>query len=204
MKARMNLGRALAVALTTSLLAGCINLDPRPDPHRYYVIGGPEELTAAAPANCPHSVLVGPVRLAGYADRAAVVERRGPHEVVPLTLHRWAESPAQAVTRALTSRLARELPDHCVVAFQRRPPTEGATQLAVEFTRFELTAGNEAVVAIHWRAFELGETAAGRSGTALSSQPFEAGDDRVAAGIDALSRALDEVVRQVAGAVAAR
>jgi len=204
MKARIDLCRSLAVVLMTSLLAGCINLDPKPDPHRYYVIEGPTELTVAAPANCPLAILVGPVRLAGYADQAAVVERRGPHEIVPLTLHRWAESPAQALPRALTSRLARELPDHCVAAFQHRTPTEGSTQLEVEFTRFELTAGNEAVVAIHWRTLEMGRTAPVRSGTALSRQTFEATGDRVAAGIDALSRAMDEVVRQVAGAVAAR
>lgn len=202
MKARMHRRRALSAVLTTALLTGCVNLDPKPDPHRYYVIEGPNEPAAATLDNCPNVVLVGPVRVAGYADQAAVVERRGSHEIVPLTLHRWAESPGQALPRALTSRLARELPGRCVAAIQRRTPTEGTTQIELEITRFELTDGNAAVAALRWRAFETGQAAADRSGTAVSRQPFEASGDRVAAGIDALSRALDDVVRQLAEVVA--
>lgn len=197
-------GRTAALGLATALLAGCVSLDPKPDPTRYYVIGEPAGSSAAPPDDCPRTILVGPVRVAGYADQTALVERRGEHEIVPLTLHRWAEPPGQALPRALTRRLAQALPGQCVVTFQRKTPGADTLQLELEFTRFELTDHNQAVIALQWRTFAPGSDGRERTGGATATQSFDAADDRVGAGINALSQALDEIVRQLADQVAAR
>lgn len=204
MKARTSLWRAVVPGVVLGLLTGCINLEPKPDPHRYYVIDGAADPVALPPGECAKQYLVGPVRVAGYADQAAVVERRGGHEIVPLSLHRWAEPPGQSLPRTLTRRLARELPDACVAALQSRTPTAGTTQIEIEVTRFELTDQNQASVAIRWRAFEPGSEGADRAGTAAATQAFGGTEDRVAAGLEALSRALDEVVGKLAAELAVR
>lgn len=203
MKARTGFWRTAVPGVALGLLTGCVNLDPKPDPNRYYVIDGAVEPVAAAPGECAKHYLVGPVRVAGYADQTAVVERRGGHEIVPLSLHRWAEPPGQSLPRTLTRRLARELPDSCVAALQSRTPTAGTMQVEIEVTRFELTDQNQASVAIRWRAFEPGNEGADRAGAAAATQAFDGTEDRVAAGLEALSRALDEVVGKLAVELAA-
>lgn len=193
-----------AAGLVTVCLAGCVNLDPQPDPTRYYVLDDPAEPGLTPPADCPRVVLVGPVRVAGYADQSVVVERRGEHEIVPLALHRWAEPPGQALPRVLTSRLARALPGVCVAPLSRRTPATGTIQLEAEITRFELTDQDQAVVAVRWRAFEPGHANVEQGGVVTGTQSFTAGDQRIAAGVGALSRALDETVRQLGAQLGTR
>ncbi len=203
-KVQSILGRAAVAATTVSMFAGCVSLDPKPDPTRYFVMAGADDLTAASSGPCSGTLLVGPVRVAGYADQPSVVERRGAHEIIPLTLHRWVEPLGETLPRLITSRLANELPDRCVAGYQRKTPAAGAQQLELEVQRFELTDGNEAVVAIRWRVFVVGPDGSDRIGSATSTQKFEATGDRVGAGIGALSKGLDDVVHQLAGSLTNR
>jgi uncharacterized lipoprotein YmbA len=190
----------LAIVPAALLAGGCISLKPKPDPTRYYVIDG----TAPPPEpadGCERVLLIGPVQVAGYADQSSIVERRGDHEIIPLVPHRWAEPLAQALPRTLVRRLATALPDACVLQVHRLTPNERTQQLEVEITRFELTEANEAVVALNWRLVGQDAEQFRAAGSTSSTRPFEAGTDRVAAGIRALSEAIDEAIGELAAGI---
>ncbi|HAV63565.1 MAG TPA: hypothetical protein DCY13_14510 [Verrucomicrobiales bacterium] len=195
----------IAVAALGALsLTGCINLDPAPDPTRFYTIDAPSSPAAPEPER-RDLLLIGSISLAGYADQSSLVERRGGHEIVPLTLHRWAEPLSQALPRSISARLETALPGSVVTRSPRSSSDGEAVYLQLSVDRFELTGNNEAVVAISWRlttSAAAGE--AGRAASTVAKKTFESGPDRAANGVKALSRALDEAVGTLAAAIAER
>jgi len=193
--------RALGLLVLASL-CGCVNLDPKPDPTRYYVLDAAATAAAASPADCTLTLLVGPIRLAGHIDQNPLVERRGAYEIVPLPLHLWAEPLSQSLPRIIVRELGEALPTACVLPYQRLTPSAGALQMELEVTRLELTAAGEAAVAVQGRVFKPGEAGPGRAFNLSKTRAFEAGDDRVANAVKALAETLDEVLRSMAAEVA--
>lgn len=184
-----------ALLLATSV--GCVSLDPKSDPTRFYVLSTPT--SAPTPSDdCARTVLVGPVRLAGGADQPGIRERVSPTEVRFLEWHRWAEPLSQSVPRALITRLARHLPDACVLSFQRTTPATHTVQLEIDLDQFELTATNEAVLGARWRSFKPSNPTDVIRGNATFTKSFETGTNRVAAGVAAMSDLIDQLASRLA------
>jgi len=91
------------LAGTLLLLAGCLNLAPKPDPTQFFL------LTAASQSQ---GTRVGPtigirrVTLPDYLDQSQLVTRVGPEEVEFLPAARWAEPLATQMTRILANDIA--------------------------------------------------------------------------------------------------
>lgn len=189
--------RTLTVVGLIGLNTGCVNLDPKPDPTRYYTIGTTQP-SAASHAGATN-VLVVAVSIAGYVDQPTVVERRGEHEIVPLPMHRWAEPVTQALPREFAHQLAAAMPENFVTDDQRRfsPVKHRTAYLTIE--RFELTPANEAIAQVRVALSGPGaEAGLPRTTRFVISKPFTAGTDRVGAGVAALAGALAEAARQFA------
>lgn len=186
---------ALAMLMASS---GCVNLDPQPDPTRFYVLNdsGNENATTK---DCSRTVLVGPVRLAGSLDQPAILERLSATEVRFHDLHRWAEPLAQGVPRILISQLSSHLPDRCVLSFQRATPGTNSIQVELEVERFEITPDNQANLAARWRFLK---PPPGQSdpiiGAATFSKTFEPGSDRIANGVASLGQTIDQLAERLA------
>lgn len=190
-----------ALLLATSV--GCVSLDPKSDPTRFYVLSTPTSAPTASD-DCARTVLVGPVRLAGGADQPGIRERVSPTEVRFLEWHRWAEPLSQSVPRALITRLARHLPDACVLSFQRTTPATHTVQLEIDLDQFELTAANEAVLGARWRSFKPSNPTDVIRGNATFTKSFETGTNRVAAGVAAMSDLMDQLASRLAADAGAR
>ena len=184
-------------ALLLAVSVGCVSLDPKSDPTRFYVLSTPAMATTASD-DCARTVLVGPVRLASSADQPGVRERVSPTEVRFLEWHRWAEPLSQSVPRALITRLATQLPDACVLSFQRATPGTNTLQLEIDLDQFELTTANEAVLGARWRSFKPSDPTDVIRGNATFTKSFESGTNRVAAGVAALSELIDQLALRLA------
>lgn len=189
---------AFAAVLVAASLSGCVNLDPQPDPTRYYTIdpAGPATESAASPTG---NVLVVVVTTAGYLEQPSIVERQGGHEIAPLPLHRWAEPLAQALPRAIARRLQGAMPDTFVTPDQRRFSPVKHPTVYVSVEQFELSSGNEAVVRLQvMHSVPVDEEKPRSSRTFVATRAFPPEGDRISAGVSALSEALDQVLRELA------
>ncbi|MBI1178237.1 hypothetical protein GC207_12450 [bacterium] len=186
---------AVAMLMASS---GCVNLNPQPDPTRFYVLNDSDNENAAA-KECSRTVLVGPVRLAGSLDQPAIVERLNATEVRFHDLHRWAEPLIQGIPRILISQLSARLPDRCVLAFQRATPGADSIQIELEVDRFEITPDNHANLAVRWRFLKPPPSQSEPSvGAATFSTTFAPGTDRIAAGVASLSKTVDQLADRLA------
>lgn len=190
--------RSILAFLCLGVLVGCLNLDPKPDPTRFYVLTGAAS-TETNTSDCSRTVLIGPVRVAGSLDQPAIVERVSDTEVRFLEWHRWAEPLVQGIPRSLIPRLATRLPGNCVLAFQRATPGTNSIQIEVEIDRFELAPDNRATLTARWRILNPAPgDQAPTIGAGTFSTSFEAGTNRVAAGVAGLSATLDQLAERIA------
>lgn len=100
--------RSLLVALAVATLPGCFSLGRDSPPLEQYVIGGARLTETLAPIPGLDGVAVGMRRLdlAPYIATPAIVVRRGEREIVTSDYHRWAEDPADGISRAVARHLA--------------------------------------------------------------------------------------------------
>jgi uncharacterized protein len=96
----------LCVAALLLLVPGCVSLGRDSPPLELYVIGS-DASASATPVPGLDGVTVGVRRLhlAPYLATAAIVVRRGPHEILTSDYHRWGEDLAEGINRALARQV---------------------------------------------------------------------------------------------------
>lgn len=131
------------VVLTST---GCLNLEPQPDPTRFYTLAvdsTPGETTRSGPVD----LLVRDVELAQYLDNSKLVERVGPSELHYDPFHRWGGALDAMIGDVVVRTLDEALPTLRVsgAAFARAPRI-----LDLRILRFEYTREGEVVVSLEW------------------------------------------------------
>jgi uncharacterized lipoprotein YmbA len=186
----------MLLSLTALLiLTGCLGLDPKPDPSRYFVLRDTPAQTTAAPVDCGRTVLVGPVTLAGYLNNPKIALRRGANEIGYQAWDFWAAPLSRSLPRELISSLAVALPDTCVSSYRRASVDATSIQLEILIEQFEMTDNGNVVVAASWGATS-DNGAKRRQGQARVTRSYQSGD--VVSGVQALTVALDELAKKIA------
>jgi len=197
----MKTGTSLILSLLlTLLLGGCINLDPLPDPTRYYVIG-----TSASPRLEQRGdglrIGIREVSLPKYLESSRIALRKGRHELIYLPFERWGEDLAVSAARSIATTLEAQPGTRYVSLFPWPPVLDHDYVLRVQFAHFEGTMDGEVFVSGRWT---LVDPSRNRMVTARAFAFPGRWDGRSYASLaDALSGGLDNVGRQVAEVVAA-
>lgn len=184
----------------------CQLLPPPDDSTRYAVLASLDELSAEAvapaPTNSSVRVGLGPVTLPEYVRRSEIVSRVAGTGIVLSETERWAEPLDRAVVRVLAIDLERTMGAVRVVHHPWYERDRPDVQIEIAFSRFERDDSGPVVVAARWSVRQL------EGGAALIER--ESRIERETAGQDgastamALSQALAELCREIAGAWAAR
>jgi uncharacterized lipoprotein YmbA len=185
------------VLLGPLLLSGCLGLDPKPDPSRYFDLGGGTTRPERVEADCTRQVLVGPVTLAGHLDDTKIARRVGENEIRYADWEFWAEPLVRALPRELGRSLERVMPDTCVSDYRMASPSEASVQLELVISRFEMTDDAEVLVDAGWRVFRSGESE-GRQTTIRFSKAIDGDSSDVSAGVQAMNLALDDLAAAIA------
>jgi len=100
------------------LLSGCMGLSRGAPMPQHYVLGDGAAVGAGAPGGPLEGVVIGLRRMAiaPYLDTPLLVVRHGPNRITFSEFHRWSETPAAGVNRALAVRLSRRGPLNVGVA----------------------------------------------------------------------------------------
>ena len=87
------------------LLQGCVNLKPRENTNRFYVLGAGEADMSAAEQASGLSIGIRRVGMAEYLDMPYIVVRRGSNEVRFVEDQRWGEDLRRSIGRVVARRL---------------------------------------------------------------------------------------------------
>ena len=161
---------------------------------RYYVLS-PVNVARPAPAGTERMGSM-PVRLPGYLDRPARVERRG-QEIVPHPFSAWAAPLDQEFARVLAENMQRAQPASEVAVFPWRRGFAPDRRLDVDVTRFEVENGT-ALLHARWRLVGKNGDETTEPVESRISVPVVGEDD--GARVAALSAALGRLSSEVAGA----
>lgn len=190
--------RLFAAAAALLWLAGC---SASPAPRLYVLSPLPDAETVAGAAgdsaNIGIGIGIGPVTLAPHLDRPQIVSRRG-SEIHLGELDRWAEPLADGIARVLAENLEQMLASDRLWLYPWPPPAPVDVQVMVEIRRFDDSGDGDARLAAHWTLLGAGEVLATRRFD--RREPCDSADP--AATVLALSRALAELSREIAAALA--
>lgn len=178
------------------LLAGCLSLQPKPDPTQFFLL---------TPAPSGKGVSGGPtiglhrVTVPDYLDQSQLVKRVGPEQVEFLPMARWAEPLASQVTRVLANDLAAAsgLSEVPVYPWVRARTPSFAVYVSVQ--RFEREADSVRLV-VTYRLED--STGAIHRGPLVSSVTEVADSALPAATVSAMSRALARLGKEIVSGLA--
>lgn len=140
----------LAAALS---LGGCINLDPTPDPTRFYVLG---TVTGSESEVSNGGVTVGirEIGLPEYLMSSRIALRKGAHQIIYLPFERWGEDVAVSAARALATQLQAAPGTGRVSTFPWGPAVDPDFVVRVEFSHFEGSVDGHVYVSGRWTIIE--------------------------------------------------
>ena len=148
----MKTATALILSFTGFLLTACINLEPKPDNTRRFVLGPVAQTAEVSNESSDDalSVYVMPPHLPTYLGRQELLYRTAGGEVAIIPAARWAEPLIDGVARAFAHYLDRRSNIQVAGYYPWPQPSETHGLLSLRFSRFEATDGGLLQVAANW------------------------------------------------------
>lgn len=190
------------ILLASSLLSACTgnlqnlqNIGKESDPTRFYTLAS--TVTPVENAASPLVIGVGPVTVADYLDRSQIVIRKSATELELGEFDRWAGKTDREIQRVLTADLAAQLGSQKVVTHPWRSAVTPDYSVEVAVERFERDADGKVKLDASWQVFaDDGRTPLSFHRTRLEKES--------AAGYDAVSAALSDLVGQLSQQISAQ
>ena len=193
-------GAALAVAAASSGCSVLESFKAKPDPTRFFVLAASADTSKVGTFDPSKSVGLGPIEIPNYLQRPEVIVRESATEIRPSAFDRWSEPLDKGIARVLAQNLSSALGLDRVTLFPWYSNQEPSYQVRIDFISFEPAANREARVVARWDARRLGGASSARvQRESVITEPISSDDG--AAAVAALSKALDELARDMARAV---
>lgn len=148
------------------------------------------------------SIGIGPLSLPDYLDRPALVTRSSPNQVQIREAHRWAGTLKDEVLRALSENLGNLTDARRVEVLPWSAQFSPDVRVRISIRAFEGEPGGTVNLAADWWISEPGAGGQPELNKAVIEEPVTA--NNIEALVAAMSRALDELSRQVAESVIKR
>jgi len=192
-----------AAALLLAGTCGCLNLKPKADPTRFYVLSATVEVPLAPNQASAAAGSVGVrVDLPAWLDRPGIARRQSANRVEFSTLHNWAEPLREGVARVLRHDLSALLGPSRVATRSASAGVEGR-EVQVLIDRFELTATGRVVFSARWRVVRSRTGEVLQTGRCDQVRECPTADADWSGAVLALSQALGDLSRDVMAAASA-
>jgi hypothetical protein len=197
---RFGPGRGAAASLMGALcvtLAACGGSGAGP---ALYVLGAlAKPVNDTAPQAGLQTLEVKPVQMPAYLDTTDLVTRGAEGQLNSSDKGRWGERLSESFTRALTSDLARRLPQMAVTG---APPLERpAREVLVDVEAFEATTDGSVVLIARWAVTDSSRQTLAAERTSVAVPVPGGGDPAVAT---AMTQALQSLAARIASATGTR
>jgi len=192
-----------AMAFAWLVLMRCSDLEPKPDPSRFFTLTPVKQSTqkAVEVSSNPSGIFlgIGPVKLPGYLDREQVVKRVSQNRFQVSENDRWAEPLTENFIRVLMENLTALAPAARLVTYPWRAGERPQYQLEIDVLRFEADASGKVELVARWL---IRDTATRHASAVTETRltPSVKGSSTEAA-VTALSEALGGLSQEIAQAV---
>jgi uncharacterized lipoprotein YmbA len=184
------------------LLAGCLNLAPKPDPTRFYLLApAADSVRSGVRMRGTATIGLREVELPGYLDQSQLVTRVGPNEVRFLETARWGEPLGAMITRVLAADLAASAGLDEVMFHPWSRSRMPSYELRVALQRFEQDS-LQVVLDATWQARDSTGAVVIPPSSARLTEPATSSDPQAI--IEAMNRTLAKLSRLVVEAVQQR
>jgi len=184
------------------LTAGCTFIGGTQRPTKNYVLNSlySEEIETQAVADLNDiGILVGPIRMALYLDRADIVIRDGQNQIRLAEFSQWAGPLQENFSRVLAENLSVLLATNSVGIFPGTRAMLFDFNVTVNVTRFDGIPGEKADLRARWGILDKNRKKMLFENHSVLTQPTK--DDSMEALIAAESRTLAELSREIAEAI---
>ena len=184
------------------LMTACTFIGGTQQATKNYVLNSlySEEIETQAVADLNDiGILVGPIRMALYLDRADIVIRDGQNQIRLAEFSQWAGPLQENFSRVLAENLSVLLATHSVGIFPGTRAMLFDFNVTVNVTRFDGIPGEKADLRARWGILDKNRKKMLFEKHSLLSQPTEA--DSLEALIAAESRTLADLSREIAEAI---
>ena len=200
---KMNLPTVFFLWLLLSaamLMVGCTTGTSKPS--EFYMLSSlPESESGASrtPESGAISVLIGPVTLPAYLDRAQIVTLTGTHELTVDEFTRWAEPLQDNFYRVLAENLSLLLNTPKIFTYDRRGRVSVDFQIVIDVTRFDSVAKGDAHLTVFWEVVDKNSKAPSMiRKSVLRAGASSTGTTGI---VEAQNHTLNEFSREIAAAV---
>ncbi len=193
------LSRSIALFIACALFSsGCGSTKPA----KFYALSPTEGAVAGKGAPLEDRIItvrLDPVDIPDYLDRPQIVSRSGQNELVVSEYNRWAGSLRDDITRALMNDLTVLLSREGVQVSIIRPAMPVDYRLRVDVVRFDIMPGGNVILRAQW-------ILTGKDGAVAIPLRTSVVEEKIdgtgyAAKVAAMSRALEGLSREMAGAM---
>jgi len=129
------------ILLACFISAGCLSLEPRPDPSRFFALTSLPRTGSTAKEDSPPPnaafLGIGPIKIPGYLDREQVVMRISQNRLAIAENDRWAEPLEENFSRVLSQNLSILLQIDRIAAYPWERSQRPTYQVQVDVLRFE-------------------------------------------------------------------
>jgi uncharacterized lipoprotein YmbA len=192
--------RNIALAALALLLASSCQLGTPAPPIRYWVLGSLEGLPQVSESR--YGVVVGPVELPPYLDRAGIVTRIGQHRLAVAALDQWGEPLRRGISRVVANNLGLLSPGVKAIPFPWTGGGQPELQLSFSVSRMVARPESDFTLVVTWALRRSGAQEALIVQTSTIRESIRAtGDDSIAGVVAAASRALERLSREIAAAL---
>lgn len=131
-------------------ISGCIDLKPKPDRTRFFVLDS--IVSTTAPDAASGAVRVGMLRVtvAGYLDTPRIAKRISDVEITYSPTNRWGEDLRIAIQDRIAERIMASGAVREVFTLPWRGGADPSLRLAIHIDRFEGTMSSEAALRASW------------------------------------------------------
>jgi uncharacterized protein len=189
------------ILLVCFIPAGCSFLEPKPDPSRFYALASlprTGQTAQDAAGTNPLALGIGPIKFPGYLDRPQLVIRVSPNRFAVAENDRWAEPLEENFSRVLSQNLSILLQTDRIVAYPWERSQRPTYQIQVEVLRFEPNAEQVVELWVRWTVLDDAKKTIGLKESYLTKS---ARDKSTEASVAALSEAVADLSREIAGAI---
>ena len=196
----MSCRKLCAISLLVCLiLAGCISLEPKPDPSRFFALTSlPRTARKAQDAASAITLGIGPIKFPGYLDRQQLVTRASQNRFAVAENDRWAEPLEENFSRVLSQNLSILLQSDRMVAYPWERNQRPTYQVQVEVLRFEPNAEQLVELWARWSILDNSRKTINVKNSYLSLQ---ARDRSTEASVAAMSEVLANFSQEIAAAI---
>ncbi len=174
-----NIDKLITFIFISIFLSGCINLDPQPDPTRFFVLSSESEGSTKKIKVNDKVISIGlqNIELPKYLDSSKIVVRKNNNEITYSEFNRWSESLDISFNRVISSKLDNLLETKQVEIFPWSGNFKHDYFIKIKVSQFEGDSNGNIILIADWNIYKKSKSNMVKNGSTFYRKKSWDGSD---------------------------